>query len=407
MAVCSQCGSALKEGAKFCENCGAKAPGANFSAKDFDAEPTSAMPVPPSIHASEDVPAPEDTGVPAAPAPPAPSIGQGDFYGTAPAPAPKKKRSCLGCILGVLAVLIVLFLMAAAGGAWWYFKGGGAQLIAEKMGKIETLTPEQAPGEMPPANEPQAPEEPQPANELAPEISPEPTQPESPPVEPSPPPSQIIVDRPALRAAKEKAEVALDSFKQATDAAEKAGAARLARGEFDSLRETHRTLQANFSNAKSPGDYNAVTRSAQQGTSRALEMQSQAERAAAEQAAKAQAPPPSQPQPPPPPPPPPPKQPKASFGFIFETPVNGKKLVLKVDGEKLVEQDFEVSRGTYRFAKDFALPPGKHHIRAAVHQPDGKVIAQDWDFDFQLGTTPVFKVVLENSPRQMTMKRMQ
>jgi hypothetical protein len=214
------------------------------------------------------------------------------------------------------------------------------------------------------------------------------------------------VDRPALRAAKDKADVAVNAFRQAVADAERSGAERVARGEFDALRETLRSIERSFSRADSPAAYETVARSAKEGVNRAVELQARAERADQENQILRRSPP-TAPQPPPAASPLPPKQPKASFGLIFETPVDGKKFVLKVDGEKLVDQDFRAVGGDFRLVRDFAVTPGRHHLRAAAHQSDGQVIAQEWDFDFQPGTVPVFKVVLEKSPRQMTMKRVQ
>jgi hypothetical protein len=340
----------------------------------------------------------------------------------APAPA-KKKKSCMGCVLGILALLVVLFVLCAGGAALWYFKFGGAEKVAAWRGKVLNPMGEQVFGEPSPANEPPVSPEPMPSNEPVPgsqvdDVPPTPDETagvpqETPPptphsATPTPPPPEIIVDRPALRAAKENAEVALKSLREATESAVRAGAERTSGQEMEAIREERRSAERAFQKAKSPSDFEAVAASARKGVSRALELKARAEKAEAPEAPsegsgmrRSPAALPAEPVAPPP------KQPKASFGFIFETPVDGKKLVLKVDGEKLVDQNFQATQGNYRFTKDFTLPPGKHHLRVAVHQPDGKVLAQEWDYDFQPGAPPVYKVVLEKFPRQLTVKKVQ
>lgn len=384
MTTCVQCGTILGDGATSCGNCGWRVP----------EEPAHA-----AERASESGP---DISAPPVAA-----------YAHQPSTAPAKKKSCLGCALGVLALLLVFCIAAGSGFALWYFKGGGEEFVREKYEQAvnppSTPAGEEAPSPMeaPPSTEPPATEEETSEPEPPSEIPPAPEEPPPSEPQPEPEPPRIIVDRPALRAAKDKADVAVNSFRQALADAERAGATRVAQGEFDALQETLQGVERSFTRADSPAQYEAVARSAKEGVNRAVELQARAERASQPTQGTRKSAPAAPEAPIPTPPPPQVKQPKASFGLIFETPVDGKKFVLKVDGEKLVDQDFRAVGGSFRFVRDFAVPPGKHHLRAAVHQPDGQVAAHEWDFDFQPGTVPVFKVVLEKSPRQMTMKRVQ
>jgi hypothetical protein len=101
-----------------------------------------------------------------------------------------------------------------------------------------------------------------------------------------------------------------------------------------------------------------------------------------------------------------PKVKKTSFGIIFESSAYVTKLVVKVDGEKQFEQALSPTGSKMRVEKTLLVPEGPHHIRVAMWRAQGDPIAQEWDFTFEHGQNPAFKVELSNN-WQPTLKRLQ
>ena len=98
---------------------------------------------------------------------------------------------------------------------------------------------------------------------------------------------------------------------------------------------------------------------------------------------------------------------QAKFGIIFETPVTGKNFALIIDDQKVVDMEYQTGQGMYRWTKGFQVAPGSHKLRFAVNQADGKVLSQLWDHNFQQHQVPVWKLYLEEFPRQLTIKKVQ
>ncbi|WP_353884529.1 zinc ribbon domain-containing protein [uncultured Bifidobacterium sp.] len=130
MRYCTQCGTQLSEGAKFCMSCGqpVQQPEAAQPAAQ-PAVPTDPQPAPPASNetpASDGMPSwqqpPAPQQAPAWQAQPAPQAGYTP-EGVASAPAaPSKKRSKGVVALAVIAVIAVI--AAAAFGVWWFLLRG-------------------------------------------------------------------------------------------------------------------------------------------------------------------------------------------------------------------------------------------------------------------------------------------
>ena len=130
MRYCTQCGTQLSEGAKFCMSCGqpVQQPEAAQPAAQ-PAVPTDLQPAPPASNE-----APASDGMPSWQQPPAPQ--QAPAWQTQPAPqagyapegvayapvAAPKKRSKGVVALAVIAVIAVI--AAAAFGVWWFLLRG-------------------------------------------------------------------------------------------------------------------------------------------------------------------------------------------------------------------------------------------------------------------------------------------
>jgi hypothetical protein len=96
----------------------------------------------------------------------------------------------------------------------------------------------------------------------------------------------------------------------------------------------------------------------------------------------------------------------ATLGLILESEAPGTKLVVKVDGAKVYEQDMSAGGTKQRISKELSVSSGAHHIRVAVWRPPQEPVAGEWDFTFDPGSHPVFRIDL-GSNWKMEVKRFQ
>lgn len=96
----------------------------------------------------------------------------------------------------------------------------------------------------------------------------------------------------------------------------------------------------------------------------------------------------------------------AVLGLILESEAPGTKMVVKVDGTKVYEEDMPATKAATRIAKEFAVTAGLHHIRVAVWRPPQTPVAGEWDFTFEPGSHPVFRLDLKSNWK-MEVKRFQ
>lgn len=96
----------------------------------------------------------------------------------------------------------------------------------------------------------------------------------------------------------------------------------------------------------------------------------------------------------------------AVLGLILESEAPGIKMVVKVDGAKVFEQDMAAASGKQRIAKELPVTAGSHHIRVAVWRPPQPPVAGEWDFTFEPGSHPVFRLDLKSNWK-MEVKRFQ
>ena len=102
---------------------------------------------------------------------------------------------------------------------------------------------------------------------------------------------------------------------------------------------------------------------------------------------------------------PPAAQPTA-LGIILESEAPGTKMVIKVDGVKVYEQDMVATSAKQRITKELSVTAGSHHIRVAVWRPPQPPVAGEWDFTFEPGSHPVFRLDLKSNWK-MEVKRFQ
>jgi outer membrane biosynthesis protein TonB len=96
----------------------------------------------------------------------------------------------------------------------------------------------------------------------------------------------------------------------------------------------------------------------------------------------------------------------ATLGLILESQAPGIKFVVKVDGVKVYEQDMVASSAKQRITKELPVSSGAHHIRVAIWRPPQAPVAGEWDFTFDPGSHPVFRLDL-GSDWKMEVKRFQ
>lgn len=96
----------------------------------------------------------------------------------------------------------------------------------------------------------------------------------------------------------------------------------------------------------------------------------------------------------------------AVLGLILESEAPGIKMVVKVDGAKVFEQDMVATSGKQRISKELPVTAGSHHIRVAVWRPPQPPVAGEWDFTFEPGSHPVFRLDLKSNWK-MEVKRFQ
>jgi hypothetical protein len=96
----------------------------------------------------------------------------------------------------------------------------------------------------------------------------------------------------------------------------------------------------------------------------------------------------------------------ATLGLILESQAPGTKMVVKVDGTKVYEQDMPATKAAMRIAKELTVAAGPRHIRVAVWRPPQPPVAGEWDFTFEPGSHPVFRLDL-GSDWKLEVKRFQ
>ena len=96
----------------------------------------------------------------------------------------------------------------------------------------------------------------------------------------------------------------------------------------------------------------------------------------------------------------------AILGLILESQAPGTKLVVKIDGEKVFEQDMAATSAKQRITKELTVTAGPRHIRVAVWRPPQEPVVGEWDFTFEPGIHPVFRVDLKSNWK-MDVKRFQ
>jgi hypothetical protein len=96
----------------------------------------------------------------------------------------------------------------------------------------------------------------------------------------------------------------------------------------------------------------------------------------------------------------------ATLGLILESQAPGTKMVVKVDGTKVYEQDMPATKAATRIAKELTVAAGPRHIRVAVWRPPQPPVAGEWDFTFDPGSHPVFRIELQSNWK-MEVKRFQ
>jgi len=96
----------------------------------------------------------------------------------------------------------------------------------------------------------------------------------------------------------------------------------------------------------------------------------------------------------------------ATLGLILESQAPGTKMVVKIDGTKVYEQDMPGTKTATRIAKELTVAAGPRHIRVAVWRPPQGPVAGEWDFIFAPGSHPVFRVDLKSNWK-MEVKRFQ
>jgi hypothetical protein len=96
----------------------------------------------------------------------------------------------------------------------------------------------------------------------------------------------------------------------------------------------------------------------------------------------------------------------ATLGLILESQAPGTKMVVKVDGTKVYEQDMPATKAATRIVKELTVEAGSRHIRVAVWRPPQPPVAGEWDFTFEPGSHPVFRLDL-GSDWKMAVKRFQ
>ena len=96
----------------------------------------------------------------------------------------------------------------------------------------------------------------------------------------------------------------------------------------------------------------------------------------------------------------------ATLGLILESQAPGTKMVVKVDGTKVYEQDMPATSAAMRIAKELTVAAGPRHIRVAVWRPPQPPVTGEWDFTFDPGSHPVFRIDLQSNWK-MEVKRFQ
>jgi hypothetical protein len=72
-------------------------------------------------------------------------------------------------------------------------------------------------------------------------------------------------------------------------------------------------------------------------------------------------------------------------------------LVIKVDGEKLVEDPIHFTGTPIRMQRNVQIPPGPHHLRIAIWRPPQTPAAAEWDFTFSAGARASFNARLDST----------
>ncbi len=96
----------------------------------------------------------------------------------------------------------------------------------------------------------------------------------------------------------------------------------------------------------------------------------------------------------------------ATLGLILESQAPGTKMVVKVDGTKVYEEDMPATKAPTRIVKELTVAAGPRHIRVAVWRPPQPPVTGEWDFTFDPGSHPVFRIDLQSNWK-MEVKRFQ